>query len=212
MMKKINISNISFNIGQIDNEIKGIEKLLPLYDELENLNVKISILDSEIVNLNDSIAALEDESHKKKKDTIQKLNSNLIELLKKDIPREKEFQNPRYINISFTDNKISINNKSKFSESSMVMLRHLFHLAILKTADEITHMRFPRLVLLDGIDDGGIEPERSIRLQELILETISSIKNDSQIIIATSITHLHENLKPFIYNDIFTADEKSLRI
>ncbi len=135
-----------------------------------------------------------------------------MELLKKDIPREKEFQNPKHVNISFSDNQISINNKSKFSESSMVILRHLFHLALLKTADEIPHMRFPRFVILDGIDDGGNEPERNIRLQELIIETINSLENSSQIIVGTSIKHLHKDLKPFIYNDIFNAEDKSLKI
>lgn len=210
--EKINISNISFNIGQLDNEIKEIEKLLPLYDELDTLTSKISTLDTEIDEFTEAIDLLEEESIIKKKETIQKLNSNLINLLKKDLPREKEFQNPKHINISFADNQISVNNKSKFSESSMVMLRHLFHLALLQTADEIPHMRFPRFVLLDGIDDGGIEPERNIRLQELILATISSLKNKSQIILATSVKHLHKDLKPFIYNEIFTADDKSLKI
>lgn len=210
--EKTNISNISFTIGQIDTEIKEIEKLIPLYDEVSNLNERIDVLDSDINELNDSINTLEEESYKKKKDTILKLNSNLMQLLKKDIPREKEFQNPRHINISFQDNQIYINNKDKFSESSMVVLRHLFHLALLKTADEIPHMRFPRFVILDGIDDGGSEPERNIRLQELILETINSLENRSQIIVATSIKHLHSELKPFIYNEIFNAEDKSLKI
>lgn len=210
--EKINISNISFSIGQIDAEIKEIEKLIPLYDELSDLNERIDVLDTDIDELNVSISTLEEESYKKKKDTILKLNSNLMELLKKDIPREKEFQNPKHVNISFSDNQISINNKSKFSESSMVILRHLFHLALLKTADEIPHMRFPRFVILDGIDDGGNEPERNIRLQELIIETINSLENSSQIIVGTSIKHLHKDLKPFIYNDIFNAEDKSLKI
>lgn len=211
-IEKINISNISFEIGQIDNEIKEIEKLLPLYDETIDLDSRISILDSEIKELDASIRSLEEDSDKKKKNTIEKLNFNLKELLKKDIPREMEFINPLHINISFTDNQIFVNNKSKFSESSMVVLRHLFHLALLKTADEISHIRFPRLILLDGIDDGGIEVERNIRLQELILETMSSLKNQSQIILATSITYLNQDLKAFIYNRTFTADKKSLEI
>lgn len=118
-------------------------------------------------------------------------------------------QNPVDINISFADNEIRINNKSKFSESSMVVLRQMFHLALLKTADQISNISFPRLLLLDGIDDGGIEPERNINLQKVIKETF---EHNYQIILATSITHLSENLKPYIYNRIFTSTSKSLDI
>ncbi|MDC4714194.1 hypothetical protein NQ806_16980, partial [Acinetobacter baumannii] len=82
----------------------------------------------------------------------------------------------------------------------------------LQTADQIETMRFPRFLILDGIDDGGIEPERNINLQKVIKETVDSFKNQSQIILATSVTHLNEELKPFIYNRIFTAESKSLNL
>ncbi|MGN5725064.1 AAA family ATPase [Acinetobacter calcoaceticus] len=210
--EKVNISNLSFEIGQLDNEIKEIEKLIPIYDESVELEDKVAILTIEIKELENKIKELEEESYINKKDTIKKLNKNLKELLVKDIPREKEFQNPSNINISFTDNQVYVDNKNKFSESSMVVLRHLFHLALLKTADECAHLRFPHFLLLDGIDDGGIEPERNIRLQEIILETIDSLKNKHQVILATSITFLIPQLNKYVYNRVFTADRKSLDI
>lgn len=210
--EKTNISNLSISIGQLDNEIKEINKILPLYDETKNLEEKIDDLTSDISTLSSEIKDLEEANYQQKVKTIKVLNNNLAELLKKDIPREKEFINPTHINISFNDNQIFINNKNKFSESSMVILRQMFHLALLQTADQIETIRFPRFVILDGIDDGGIEPERNINLQKVIKETMDSLKNQSQIILATSVTHLNEELKPFIYNRIFTSDSKSLEI
>ncbi|MGR2826294.1 AAA family ATPase [Acinetobacter sp. 1124_18A] len=210
--EKLNISNLSISIGQIDNEIKEINKILPLYEETKYLEDKIEDLTSDISILESEIKDLEEESHQQKIKTMKQLNNNLANLLKQDTPREKEFINPTHINISFRDNQIFINNKNKFSESSMVILRQMFHLALLQTADQIETMRFPRFLILDGIDDGGIEPERNINLQKVIKETVDSFKNKSQIILATSVTHLNEELKPFIYNRIFTAESKSLNL
>lgn len=204
------ISNISFEIGTLENENKEISKLLPLYEEQFLLKEKLDSIEKKIDELESELEIKENESYALQESTIKKLNSNLISLLKQDIPREEEFINPKNVNISFTDNQIYINNKNKFSESSTVILRHLFHLALLKTADELEHMRFPRIVILDGIDDGGLEPERIMNLQEIILNTVRSLKNCHQVIIATSTKNLNNNLTPFIYNNLFTSQKKSL--
>lgn len=210
--EKINITNASITIGQIDNEIKEITKILPLYDESKSLEDRIQDLSNDINILETEIKDLEEASYQHRINTMKKLNSNLSELLKKDIPREQEFINPTHINISFMDNQIYINNKNKFSESSMVVLRQMFHLALLQTSDQIKTMRFPRFLILDGIDDGGIEPERNMNLQKVIKETVDTFEHKSQIILATSITHLNEILKPFIHNRIFTSNSKSLDV
>lgn len=210
--EKTNISITSISIGQMNNEIKEIKNILPLYDESKQLESEIESLSSDISNLEKEISELDELGYQNQIITLKKLNENLANLLKKDLDKEDEFKNAKDINISFSDNQISINNKNKFSESSMVILRQFFHLALLQTADEIENMRFPRLLILDGIDDGGIEPERNKNLQKIIKETIDSFKNRYQIILATSITHLNDELKPFVYNRIFTPENKSLDI
>lgn len=210
--EKTNISNTSITIGQLDNEIKEIYKILPLYDEAKSLQDRVDDLSGDISTLESEIRDLQEASYQHRVITMKKLNNNLAELLKKDIPRENEFMNPTHINISFSDNQIYINNKNIFSESSMVVLRQMFHLALLQTADQIESLRFPRFLILDGIDDGGIEPERNMNLQKVIKETIESFENCSQLILATSTTHLNELLKPFIHNRIFTTDSKSLEL
>jgi hypothetical protein len=47
-------------------------------------------------------------------------------------------------------------------------------------------MRFPRLLMLDGIEDGGIELPRAHRLQEIIAAECESYEVDFQLIMATS--------------------------
>jgi hypothetical protein len=47
-------------------------------------------------------------------------------------------------------------------------------------------VRYPRFVLLDGIEDGGQETARSHTLQHLILKLSESLPSEHQIIFATS--------------------------
>lgn len=209
--EKANITNLSFKLGKLDTEISEINKLIPIYDELENLNNRIIMLDSEITQLESEITKLEDSNYQNRLKTLQSLELNLINLLKLDLPRESEFIDPQHISISFTDNQIYVNNKNKFSESSTVILRHLFHLALLKTADSIPNMRFPRFLILDGIDDGGLEPERILNLQTIILSVLNTLENKYQVILATSIDNLSEAMHPYIYTRRLTTDDKSIR-
>ncbi|MFW2147013.1 hypothetical protein ACK2M2_02610 [Acinetobacter sp. TY1] len=210
--EKANLTSLSFKLGKIDTEISEINKLIPIYDELEDLNNRIIILGSEITQLESEITNLEESNYQNRLKTLQLLELNLINLLKLDLPRESEFIDPQHISISFTDNQIYVNNKNKFSESSTVILRHLFHLALLKTADNIPNMRFPRLLILDGIDDGGLEPERIINLQKIILSELNTLKNSYQVILATSIDNLSEAMHPYIYTRKLTTSDKSIRI
>lgn len=210
--EKAYISNLSFQLGKIDNEISEINKILPVYDDHANITAQLTQINDEIIILSSEISVLEEINIQESQKTIEALNKNLAELLQTDLPREEEFIAPNNINISFADNQISINNKSTFSESSTVILRHLFHLALLKTSDSIKKMRFPKLLILDGIDDGGLEPERILNLQSIIMETSDSLKHSHQIILGTSTTYLNESLKKYAYNAVFTIENKSLRV
>ena len=77
-----------------------------------------------------------------------------------------------------------MNGATQFSESSTVVLRHLFHLAMLSASTRLPDMRFPRFLLLDGIEDGGMELERSHRLQEIIVDECSTFDCEYQLLIS----------------------------
>lgn len=47
-------------------------------------------------------------------------------------------------------------------------------------------MRLPRFMMLDGIDDGGMEKGRSHNLQKIIVNETANYEHDFQLIFATS--------------------------
>lgn len=119
---------------------------------------------------------------------------------------------PESVEFSFTDNSVYVNGSKNFSESSAVVLRHIFHLALLSASIENHSMRLPRFMMLDGIDDGGMEKERSHNLQEIIIDECSRYEHDYQLIFATSEINPKYSESEYIVGEYYSPDNYSLKI
>jgi hypothetical protein len=114
------------------------------------------------------------------------LAENLIHLLKIDLKRQEEFISAAAVDWSFSHDRVTVNGHTQFSESSMVILKQSFHLALLMASATNEYFRAPRFILLDGIEDGGQEIARSHKLQENIVALSATLNASHQIIFATS--------------------------
>ncbi|CAJ7618300.1 Uncharacterised protein [Burkholderia pseudomallei] len=92
------------------------------------------------------------------------------------------------------------------------MLRHIFHLSLLTASVQKPFMRVPRFMMLDGIDDGGMEKERSHRLQEIIVEECASYDVDYQLIFATSDINPKFEETDLVVGRFFTPQARSLDV
>ena len=104
---------------------------------------------------------------------------------KEDFDRQTEFAEAESIGIDFAANRVTIDGQAHFSASSMVFARHAFHLALLMSSLEKDYFRYPRLLILDGIEDGGMEPERSYNFQRIIAKSSVNSTVAHQIIMTT---------------------------
>lgn len=173
-------------LGALDEEIKQAYEDQKLYSVISELQKHRSEMTSKVEALNEKIISLERKQEGRKREVADKLSKNMVELLRQDLPLQPEFMQAQAVDFSFIDNTVIVNGSKNFSESSAVVLRHVFHLALLKTSSELAYMRVPRFMMLDGIDDGGMEKERSHNLQNLIVTTCKAIKVPYQLIFATS--------------------------
>lgn len=199
-------------IGELDQEIKGLyenQRLAEVIRQLQNRRNAVSV---EITRLNTIIESRIYTQEQNKKAVALEVASTLGRLLRLDLHRQEEFKKAENIQFSFTDNVVSVDGATQFSESSTVVLRHLFHVALLSASCKIPAMRFPRLLILDGIEDGGMELERSHRLQEIIATECNTFKCEYQLIFATS--QIAPNLeKPeFVVSRAFSEERRSLDI
>jgi hypothetical protein len=199
-------------LGALDEEIKQAyekQKLASIIKELQSQRDKLS---AELSALNESIESLQIAQESRKQEVARAVEKNVIRLLKKDLPLQVEFVNAENVKFDFEENSVYVNGSRNFSESSAVVLRHIFHLALLTTSLEIHYMRIPRLVILDGIDDGGMEKNRSHNLQKIIVEECSTYKYPYQLIYATSeITDEIED-SGMVVARAFTPESRSLDV
>lgn len=183
---EIKLEQTSRELGGLDEEIKRAyekQKLASVISELQKQRDKLS---SELSSLKDRIISLEATQEARKRAVARAVEKNMIRLLKLDLPLQVEFENAETVRYDFEENSVYVNGSRNFSESSAVVLRHLFHLALLTTSMELEYMRLPRFMMLDGIDDGGMEKNRSHNLQRIIVEECAKYKHPFQLVFATS--------------------------
>lgn len=199
-------------IGRLDEEIKRAyedKKLIVVINELQERRDELQAEKNRL----DDLIELYEKSEEKLKDKIYTSVSTIAqELLQEDLPLQKEFMNPESVEFSFTDNSVYVNGSKNFSESSAVVLRHVFHLALLSASMENVSMRLPRFMMLDGIDDGGMEKDRSHNLQQIIIDECSRYEYDYQLIFATSEINPKFSESEYVVGEYYSPSNYSLKI
>lgn len=206
------LGEIYKRIGSLDEEIKRAyedKKLIVVINELQEQRDR---LQTEKNRLDDLIDLFEKKEEKLKEVIYNSISEITQELLQEDLPLQKEFITPERVEFNFTDNSVYVNGSKNFSESSAVVLRHVFHLALLSASIENPSMRLPRFLMLDGIDDGGMEKTRSHNLQEIIIKECSRYLHDYQLIFATSEISPQYSESEYLVGEYYSPDNYSLNI
>lgn len=200
------------SIGSVEQEIKGLYDSQRLSLVIQELQAKRKTFTDRLAEVDAIIEQLEFTQVERQRNVELEVANTLGKLLRKDLYRQKEFQRAEHIKFSFADNSISVDGANQFSESSTVILRHLFHIALLSASTKVPGMRFPRFLMLDGIEDGGMELVRAHLLQEIIVEECESFECDYQIIIASSQIAPSLDVDEFVVGRMFSEEKRSLEI
>ncbi|HYW56540.1 MAG TPA: AAA family ATPase [Polaromonas sp.] len=198
--------------GSLDQELKQLTEIYKLSKSLEEQREKKSAIAAELAKIREQISAIKLQQQNRREDSYEAVSRHLRILLKGDIPRAEEFTNPQQVDFDFGANRITIDAQQQFSASSMVYLRHSFRLALLFASLEKPYFRFPRLAIIDGIEDGGMEPDRSFNFQELILLTSKQQNVEHQIIVATSSIAASLDIPELVVGEKLTHENRSVKI
>lgn len=199
-------------LGTLDEEIRQAYEQQKLASVIADLQKRRDAMQAEAASLADKITSLEAQQESRKQEVAETIATAMMRLLKQDLPLQKEFIDPHSIMFDFVGNSVYVNGARNFSESSAVVLRHIFHLSLLTASMEKTYMRVPRFLMLDGIDDGGMEKERSHRLQEILVRECSTYQADFQLIFATSEINPELEGTDLVVGRAFSPDARSLNV
>jgi len=206
------IQETARRLGEIEQQVKQLSEFQKMGTLASELTSRREALAAENERVRTLIENLRGAEEKRKADALHIVAAETKSLLRADLPLVEEFQNAQTVTWSFVENRIAVNGTEYFSESSMVILRLCFHLALLIASTKREYFRIPRFMLLDGIEDGGIEPPRSFNFQNLLVESVSGIEADFQVIYATSGIAENLNREELVVGRAFTPDKKSLDV
>ncbi|WP_431021796.1 AAA-23 domain-containing protein [Erwinia rhapontici] len=206
------LGGIYKRIGSLEEEIKRAYEDKRLIVVINELQEQRDNLQAEKNRLDDLIEIFDKKEEKLKEVIYNSISEITQELLQEDLPLQKEFISPERVEFNFTDNSVYVNGSKNFSESSAVVLRHIFHLALLSASIENPSMRLPRFLMLDGIDDGGMEKTRSHNLQDIIIKECSRYVHDYQVIFATSEISPQYSKSEYLVGEYYSPDNYSLNV
>ncbi len=173
-------------IGLLEAELSMLEQLREQISRIEDLETKQKTLKKEIDLLESRKKALLGTSEIRRKEALTLVSDIGKKILRRDLPRQIEFQNSQNMRINFGDNSILVDDELNFAESSNVIAKNTAILALLLAPTEDKMFYHPRFILMDNIEDKGMEPERSHNFQKLIIELSEQTETPHQIIFTTS--------------------------
>ncbi len=197
--------------GELEEKLQTLDKIAELHQSLIELRGERDTVQSEVNRLSDKIELIGKQIFKREPEIKALISEKLCELLRKDNGSEKEFKNAEYAEFDFAANSVSVNGKTAFSESGIVLLNNAFHVALLMAALEKPYVRLPRFLVLDGIENGGMEDDRSKNFQKVVVEALSRYETDFQLVFATK--NIDESLKSkdYIVGEEYSESNKSLK-
>jgi hypothetical protein len=180
------IADVSVEIGYMKSQIINIQEKMVQVDKVEALINRKQLAQTAVINIEKSLEQLKAQNRNRYEYVFDAIEQKAMYLLQADGSYESDFDNPSEILIDFSKDRMAVNGRSKFSASSMVVMKNSIRLAIFLHAVDDDLARLPNILIIDNIEDKGMVPERSQCFQHALVDACNSLKSDYQVIFTTS--------------------------
>lgn len=178
---KIN-REIGFNQSQIEQlqaQLQSIEKVTRLQEQKAEASKDISLLQ-------DAISSIEESAAERSQAIYVRIEEIAKNLLAGDEGYEEAFDKVEEVAIEFSRNSMWVNGIRRYSASSRVIMKNAIRIAIFLGCLEDKKTRFPSLLLIDGMEEAGMQRERSQNFQKVIVDRLGELDKNFQLIFTTS--------------------------
>lgn len=196
--------------GYLRREIEDLETKARIANLLQEVSDRKAQLSKTISVLKDDNEARLAEQEKRLSLAYTAIADEIRELLHRDLRRQDSFENANDIQFDFGANTITVDGNSYFSASSRAILKSSFFVGILAAALKNRFFRHPRFVMLDTIEDKGMEAIRSQNFQNLIVQISESSDVEHQIIFATAMIDAKLDQPRYTVGRASTRDQPTL--
>lgn len=209
---RVRLRDLNRRAGYLERQAENLNEKASLIDRVSALSLKKASLQAEISQLNDYIAAIERAQEIQLKKAYTRIADGVVALLKQDLARQDTFERAENVSFSFDRDRISVNGESFFSASSMVYLRNSFLVSFWKASLEDASFRFPRFLMMDTIEDKGMEPARSHNFQNSLATISAQAAPNHQLIFATSMISPSLEDTDYVVGRYFTHQNRTLSL
>lgn len=205
------IAEVSTEIGYQKSLIETLEEKLELIEKVEGLQQKKADAQSRITKLEDRLEALKAKNKSRFETVHNEIESFASELLVND-GGEQSFKNPEYLFFDFAKDSMAVNGRSKFSASSMVVLKNCLRFSFFLQALQDNSSRIPNFLIMDNIEDKGMVDKRSQKFQHLIINACKDVKVEYQLIFTTSMIADDLNDTPYCVGPYYPEGSYTLQL
>jgi hypothetical protein len=198
--------------GYIDRQVEDLNEKARIIQLIDEIATRKNALNDELGRLRTQNEQLRFSQQNRLERAYTEIADEVRTLLHNDLRRQDSFETAQNIQFDFSTNRISVDGHSYFSASSRVILKSSFILAFLIAATKDRHFRHPRFVMIDTIEDKGMEPERSHNFQNQILQASNTAKVQHQIIYATAMISPDLDDEAYTIGKFSTRDDPTLDI
>lgn len=199
-------------LGQIDRELTQLSRLRERAGELEDVSARKAAVQAEIDKKKDRQKALEAASARRRRIALTHVSEKAKTFLRQDLDRQDEFRNADSVEVNFRDNSILVDGDLNFAESSNVIVKNSVILALFAAATEDEGFLHPRFLLMDNVEDKGMEDKRSHNFQDIIVRASEAAKLDHQIIFTTSTINSELDGDKYTIGQLYTHENRTLRM
>lgn len=208
--RESHLAELNIRLGRIHAELDYIEKLRDTLKRIDKLSAEKSDIQQKIDNIKALQEKLQGASTKRLSAAMGLVSKIAKEILANDLLRQEEFRQPQRVTVDFGDDAILVDGKLNFAESSNVILKNAALVALFSAAAQDNEFWHPRFILLDNVEDKGMEPGRSHNFQKLIVRESQRAKFAHQIIFTTSMINPELELDEYVVGPRYTRENHTL--
>ena len=197
-------------LGHIDAEIDFLFNSLGIAEEMSKLTSEKAKHVERIDALKARNEVLSREANKRRPLALSLISNFGAAILRSDLPRQQEFTAAEKVSINFQNDSISVGGLLNFAESSNVVLKNAAVLGLLLAAGSDNLFYHPRFLLIDNIEDKGMEERRSHLFQHTLVERATELEMPYQVIFTTSMMNPELESDHYTIGPQYTSETRSL--
>lgn len=208
------ISEKSREVGKIDSRLEELSKLSDLQQQIADAKEAKEKASSAVERFRNEIEALELARDTRRRQVKTRISEQTKRVLEMDLEEHNDFEELEDFDFSFEDDWFAINGDPNIttSASGMVVVKNSLFIGLLLSSLQDHQMRYPRMLLLDNVEDKGMVGDRVRNFQKVIADLMDEESQPHQIILTTSTLNPELEREDYIVGPEYTKENRTLNI